>query len=303
MTAHSQRHRGRLFAALGVVYVVWSSSYLITSIGVRSLPPFLFGGVRFMIGGALLILLLRVLGRSFAPTLADFRHALAVGFLGVVVSNGCNAWSLQTVPSNQAALLNVSSALWICLLGAYGPRAHPLTKRVWTGLALGLLGAVLILLPGRGLGHVDPFAEGVILLGCLGWALATIYMRNNATSLDLLGFTGLQMLLGGLMLTGLGLAVGQLEHWHWTPAGMWALTYMVLLNACIAYVAFNWLAQNATPAQAGSYAYVNPAMAAVLGWVVAGERLGLTQIAGTVVILAGVMLASWPRRGIVTGSA
>ena len=126
-------HRTRLILCLGTVYVVWSASFLVTKIGVGSLPPFLFGSLRFVIGGLLLLIVARMVakrrGEPLLPRIdaAGWRSLLTVGALCVLVSNGLNVWGLQHVASNEAALLNVSSPFLIALLGTLGPRAHPLT--------------------------------------------------------------------------------------------------------------------------------------------------------------------------------
>jgi drug/metabolite transporter (DMT)-like permease len=278
--------RSRLLLCLVTVYLVWSSSFLFTKIGVTRLPPFLFGSVRFLVGGALLFLFSR---------LSAIRHGEAV--LPVLVSNGCNMWGLQTVTSGEAALLGVGATFLITLLGTMGPRAHPLTKPVLAGLLLGGVGLFLVVDPvggssAKGAGHT--LAEAVTLVGCIGWAVGTIYQRNASIQLDLMGFTGLQMMLGGAMMAVPALLGGEPARWSWDPAGLASLAWMTVMRSCIAYSAFAWLSVNATPAQIGSAGLVNPALAALLGWWVLDERLSAAQVAGMGVILVGVLLATWP---------
>ena len=304
MTAADAAHRSRLFLCLATVYLLWSSSFLATKIGVTRLPPFLFGSVRFIVGGALLFIVSRVLAvrRGAAPLpsidAAEWRRLLVVGFCTILVSNGCNMWGLQTVTSGEAALLGVGATFLITLLGTLGPRAHPLTTPVLAGLVLGALGLYLVVDPGgasssRAPGHA--LAETVILVGCVGWAVGTIHQRNSRMRLDLMGFTGLQMMLGGLMMAVPALLGGDLARWRWDPAGLAALAWMTIMSSCIAYTAFAWLSVNATPAQIGSTGLVNPALAALLGWWVLDERLSAPQLVGMGVILLGVLLATWPR--------
>lgn len=296
-------HRSRLLLCLATVYLVWSSSFLFTKIGVTRLPPFLFGSVRFMVGGALLFIVARALaarrGEAAVPVIgaAEWQRAAVVGFFTVLVSNGCNMWGLQTVTSGEAALLGVGATFLITLLGTMGPRAHPLTKPVLAGLLMGVVGLYLVVDPGgassaRGAGHA--LAEAVILIGCVGWAVGTIYQRNAAMQLDLMSFTGLQMMLGGAMMALPALLGGEPARWNWDPAGLAALAWMTIMSSCIAYSAFAWLSVNATPAQIGSAGLVNPALAALLGWWVLDERLSAAQLVGMGVILVGVLLATWP---------
>ncbi len=307
-------HRAKLVLCLGILYILWGGSYLVTSIGVHSLPPFLMSAVRFTFSGLALYGIARLLGAGRnRPTAADWRHLAIVGFLTVPVSNGFNVWSLQWLPSNQAALLNVSSAFWITILGTLGRRGHPLTALVAAGLSIGAFGVALILWPTGGdlatpgaaalLGaQLKPYPldsslvpQLAILLGCFGWAVGTTYLRNVDTGLDLLSFTGLQMFVGGLMLLVPATLAGDFAAWHWSLPGLGALFYLMVFNSLLAYTAYGWLSKHATPGQTGTYGLVNPAVATLLGWLVLDERLSGAQWLGTGVILAGVVLVSWPR--------
>ena len=307
----TSRHRSRLLLCLAIVYLIWGGSYIATSIGVHALPPFAFGAVRFTLAGLLLFIFARLraarTGATRAPiTLADWQHAALVAVGTVLLSNGCNVWGMQSVASNQAALLNTTSAFWIPLLGMCGARRHALQWRVGLGLLIGFAGTALIIWPQRAADAATLAMAGslwpqfVILIGCLGWAGGTIYMRNVQSRLDVLSFTGLQLFCGGLMLLGLALWRGDFAHWAWSWAGASAMIYLLLLSSCVAYAAYAWLAQHATPAQTGSYGLVNPAVAAALGWLVLGERLTQAQLIGMVIILAGVALVNWPESRPVT---
>jgi drug/metabolite transporter (DMT)-like permease len=307
--------RGRLALCFAIVYLVWGSTYLVTAVGVRAMPPFLFGAMRFLVGGALLLGVARSL-RSFrspqsrAEWHGEWRHILLVGAMAVLVSNGCNAWGLQYVPSNQGALLNATVAFWVTLFGLFGARAHRPDRRAWTGLALGLGGTALILLPRAPTGATPPSPWGplipelVILLGCMGWSLGTVLQRNTRSGFDLLSFTALQQLAGGLMLLAIGIGAGELSDlWQWSAEALWAMLFLAVVSSCIAYTAYAWLTQNATPSQVGTYALVNPAIATLLGWIALDEALVATQWVGMTVILVGVLLVNWPGTTRLRGAA
>jgi drug/metabolite transporter (DMT)-like permease len=286
-----------------IVYLVWGSSYLATSIGVKSLPPFLFGGVRFMLGGLLLAAIALALGRKLAVARPEWQHLLIVALGSVLISNGTNAWSMQWVASNQSALLNATAALWIALLATRGRRAHPLTRATLIGLVLGFAGAALIVWPRGGLAGSQLGLQSVILLGVVGWAAATVYMRNAESQLDVMVFTAWQMLLGGAMLTFVGIVLGEPARWTWSTPGLVAMAYMTIASSCLGYTAYAWLTQNVTPAAVGTYSYVNPAIAALLGWWFLDEHLSWQQLLGMVVMLGGVVIVSWPRRSTPTQAA
>jgi drug/metabolite transporter (DMT)-like permease len=222
-----------------------------------------------------------------------------LALLGVALCNGAQVWAMQWVPSHTSALLNASSALWIVLFGLFGVRAHRPDWRATTGLVAGFAGTVLLIWPtgAATAAQATPLLpQLVILAGCVVWSLGTIYMRNHSLHVDIFALVGMQMLLGGAWLTLAGLVAGEAGTWHWSRDGALALAYLVVFSCCFAYTAYAWLARHATPAQTGSYSYVNPAIAAVCGYLVLGETLTSLQGFGALVILAGVLMINWPGR-------
>lgn len=288
-----------LVLCLATVYFVWGTSYIATRVGVLALPPLLFGGVRFLIAGVLLTSVALLRGFTPAQLSGQWRHLLVMALLGVSISNGLQIWAMQWVPSHTGALLNASSALWIVLFGLTGRRAHHPGMRAVAGIAVGFAGTALLVLPAGHGGEATPLLpQLMILAACVVWSLCTIYMRNHSLAIDLFALVGLQMLLGGAFMTLAGLAHGDLAHWQWSLRGGLALAYLVVASSCFAYVAYAWLARHATPAQTGTYSYVNPALAAVAGYLILGERMGGLQMVGAAVILAGVLMINWPTRAL-----
>jgi drug/metabolite transporter (DMT)-like permease len=295
MSAHSS-HRAKLIVCFATVYLVWGSTYLVASIGVHELPPLLFGGIRFLCAGVLLGLTTLALGNRFDLDAAEWRHMVIVAIGNVVIANGGTNIAMQHVASNQTAILNASAALWIALLATRGRRAHALDRRTLTGLIIGFAGTVLIIWPGGSGGGNHLGYQMLILVAVFAWSASTVYIRNAHSKLDVLTFTAVQMTLGGLMLTAAGAATGELAEWHWSKTGLMAMGYLTLFSSCLAYTAFAWLAKTTTPAMVGTYSYVNPAIAAVLGWWILDEQLGPHQLIGMAVIFAGVALVSWPKK-------
>ena len=296
MSLRRLSHRGKLLLCFAIVYLAWGASFLATSIGVRALPPLLFGGCRCFAAGLLLLLIARFNGQRLVLSAPVLRNVSVVATGAILMSTGANVWSIQWLPSHQVALLNASSSLWIALFGVFGARGHPLSNRVLFGLAVGFAGTALIMLPrgDSGTAHAGLWQEGIVLLGCMAWAAATIFVRNSPSKLDVLSFTGLQMLIGGLMLTVAGLLAHELPRFHLSVQGLLAMLYLMLFSSCLGYTAFGWLTRNTTPARLGTYGYVNPMIATVLGWLVLGERLSALQLSGMAIILLGVALVSWP---------
>lgn len=284
--------RPLLAIALAIVYLVWGSSFIATKIMVTDAPPLVTAGLRFTTAG--LLLMAFAAWRHGPPVLnrTELRHVLLMAFLGVLFSNACHVIAMQSVQSNTAALLNASPALWIAWLGTLGPRKRPLGAAQQAGLFVGLAGVLMILAP-RGGFHAAGFGwQLLILLGCLSWSLGTIYHRNSAAVNPPLMFVALQMLAGGIGLVVLAATVGQPFDFDWTERAFAAFLFLTLASSCLAYSAYAWLTLHATPVVVGSYGYVCPAVAAVLGWLVLGETLSWIQILGMAVILSGIALVT-----------
>jgi drug/metabolite transporter (DMT)-like permease len=292
------RHSAKLLLCLAAVYLVWGSSFMFTKIAVSNLPIALFFAIRFVTAGAALAAIARFWNKDPWPRdLSDVRHILIAGFFMVFVSNGLNAWAMQYVPSNESALLNGTAAFWIAGLGVFGRRAHPLTRAATAGLAIGFAGTVLTLLPNGGVRAPHLLAEFGALGACFAFSLGTWYHRNIDTSVSSLMFTAMQMLFGGLMLLVLALLHDDWVRWNFRAPGLIALAYLTFASSGIAFTAYGWLMRNATPAVIGTYSYVNPAVAAYVGWQFLHESLSPMQLTGMLIIIMGVSILT------VTGSS
>lgn len=298
----ARKLRLQIRLALAIVYLVWGSAYLATKVMVTDEPPLVAAGLRFTLAGLLLGAF--AWWRSGPPRLSrvELRHIGIVALLAIVVSNGCNVLAMQHVQSNMAAMLNATPALWIAWFGTFGRHGTGLSGPARIGLLVGLAGVVLVLAPSAAVPPGTLRWQLVILLGCVGWSLATIYFRQAASTNDPLMFTALQMLTGGAALLTLAAASGEPFALQWTPRGIAAFLWLTLLSSCVAYSAYAFLALHTTPVIVGSFGFVNPAVAAFFGWLLLGETLGWTQVAGMLVILAGMALVTgyWrplPRAG------
>jgi drug/metabolite transporter (DMT)-like permease len=288
-------HRVRLLAAFATIYIVWGSSYMVTRIGVMHLPALLLGGMRYSCAGAIMLLVAAVSGRRVRPQAGEWRGLAVLAFFGVLLTNGIGVWAAQYVASNKSALLNATVPCWIVLLGTFGARSHRPDWRQLTGLACGFAGTVLVVQPSGG-AHSNLFPQLMILVACLNWAVSTTYMRNVRSRLPMPTLLGWQMLLGGLVMTVIAIAHGDIARWHWSLVGVLSLVFLIVFGSCLAFTAYAYLARRTTPTRLGTYGYVNPAIAAVLGWLVLNERLTELQLLGMGITLGGVLLINWPRR-------
>ncbi len=296
MNARSTPHHAlKLALCLGTIYVVWGSSFLFTKIAVNHLPGALFAAVRFCTAGIVLALVARFWSGDELPRRAlDLWHVAVAGFFMVFASNGINTWAMHYLPTHESALLNGTAAFWIAGLGVFGPRGHPLSRAALAGLMVGFAGTALMLMPNGAPRASSLIAELGVLLACLAWSLGTLYYRSIDTHLSSLMFMAMQMVMGGLMLLAVALVHGDLAHWEWNLPGMLALGYLTLFSSCLAYAAYGWLTRHSKPALIGTYGYVNPAIAAFLGWRFMHERLSGAQLSGMAVIILGVGILTLP---------
>lgn len=282
----------QIVLALGTVYLVWGSTYLGIRIGVQELPPVLFAGVRFDIAGALMLAFALWRGHALPRLVADWRKILITALLMLTAANGLVTWSEQWVESNQAALIVATSALWMAWMGTLGGSGEKLSPMTLAGLLLGFAGVAVLVGGGLHLQLAPLGAYFALLLSPVLWAAGSVYSRRNPMSCSPLMTAALQMCITGVVQTALGLALGEAPRWHYDRDAYLALIYLAIFGSCLAYGAYFWLVHEVSPATLGTYAYVNPAVAVLLGWWLLDEHLNATQLAGTGVILVGVVLVS-----------
>ncbi|MEO7558124.1 MAG: EamA family transporter [Gammaproteobacteria bacterium] len=284
--------RLKIGLAFLTVYLVWGSTYLAIRIGVADLPPALFAGARFIASGVAIGIYARYRGIAFPDSWREWKLITVVGVLLLVGANGLVVWGEQWVPSNQAALIIATTALWIAGIGTLGPRGEALTRQTMLGLAVGFVGVAVLMFPhGQELSISHMAGQLAIMLSALLWASGSIYGKRQPSAVPPLMAAAMQMLVAGFILCGIGLAAGELSRWTWTLSGSGALAYLIVFGSTT-YAVYIWLLHTVTPAQLGTYAYANPVVAVALGWWVLGETLSIGQGLGILIILAGVLLVS-----------
>jgi drug/metabolite transporter (DMT)-like permease len=284
------RQRLQLIAAFAIVYVVWGSTYLAIRIGVADLPPALLAGARNTSAG-LALMSFAWARTGMAPWRSpDWKIAVPVGLAMIALANGFTTWAEDWVPSNQTALISVCSALFTAWFGTFGVRGHPLSLRAKVGLAIGFIGALLLLTPGHGFSLEHLGAQLLILISTMSWAAGAMWGRHKQPSTPPLMLASMQMLTGGIALLIVGFATGEASQWQWTVKGIGAVVYLAVFGSCMSYTTYIWLVRRVTPDKLSTIAYVNPLVAVVLGWLVLDETLNRWQFLGMLVLLFGVLL-------------
>ncbi|TXI04890.1 MAG: EamA family transporter [Rhizobium sp.] len=282
----------QILLAFAIVYIVWGSTYLGIRVAVEAIPPALCAGLRFDIAGTLILLYALARGQRLPSSGRDWLIIAFTGVLMLVGGNGLVTYSEQWVPSNQAALVVGTSALWIAWFGTFGTRGEKLRPLTVAGLLLGFAGVAVLVGGGISARMAPVLAYLALLLAPVTWAIGSVYARRQPVKNTPLVTAALQMLTAGVVMTVMGLLMGEQSHIRWEPRSLIALAYLIVFGSCIAYAAYVWLVHEVTPALLGTYAYVNPAVAVLLGWLMLGETLTQTQVAGTLIILLSVVMVT-----------
>jgi drug/metabolite transporter (DMT)-like permease len=285
--------RAKLVAAFAAVYVLWGSTYLAIRFGVETIPPFLMAGTRHLAAGLLLFAWTRWSGEP-RPDARHWRTGFFVGGLMLLGGNGLVTWAERRVPSGLAALIVASVPLWMTLLDGLHKRVRP-PLPVAGGILVGLAGLVVLVAPGHfaGNGRVDLLGAGALLLAALCWASGSLYSRHARLPKSVLTSTAIQMIGGGTLLWLVGLAGGEGSRLHLaavSPRSLLSLAYLIVFGSLVGFSAYVWLLRATTPARVSTYAYVNPLVAVLLGWLFAGEAVTPRIVLATIAIVGSVAL-------------
>jgi drug/metabolite transporter (DMT)-like permease len=274
------------------VYLVWGSTYLAIAIGVQGYPPFAMGAIRMLAAGALFYAVLRWRGVP-APTRAQWRNLAAMGVFMVLFANGLVNLAQTEVSSGLAAIAVASMPLFVAVFSTL--KGRRLGALEWTGIVVGLGGVALLNvgseLRGSWLGMV------CLIVAPLSWAWGSVWSRDQDLPTPFMSAAG-QMLCGGVLMAIASLVLG--ERFAGVPPldSTLALVYLALFGSIVGFTAYVWLLSNVRPAVATSYAYVNPAIAVMLGTLVLHERFDADTWVAMGVILASVVLVTRaPKRG------
>ncbi len=274
---------------LGVLYTVWSTTYLAIKVAVRpgGFPPFLMSGARILAAGAMLGLIALVLRRPLRVSKRDFGVILAAGLLLWIGGNGAVTWAEQQADSNYAALLVGALPIWVALIEAIVDRKLP-SGRLALALALGFSGVALLVLPELLAAEgADTASVLALLFAPISWGMGTVLQARAKPKAAPLTSAALQQLAGGVVFLLIAAAVGERMPAQAAPEAWWAWAYLVVFGG-LAFLSFVQAVQHLPTRVVMTYAYVNPVGAAFLGWWLLGEQITWITAAGAALVLLGV---------------
>jgi drug/metabolite transporter (DMT)-like permease len=291
------RRTWKTWACFAIIYFVWGSTFLAIKVGVREVPPFLLAAIRFLVAGAALFGWMAARGEQL-PKRREWASAVLVALLIFVGDYGLLFWAERRVPSGVAAVMMATIPVFMTLSEIVILKTRRMSWRLGLALAVGLGGVIVLVSPGLQLGGaaIGPAIQGVgaaaLIFGAICWSVASVLTRR----LPLPGSKGMssgsQMLAGGLLLTAVSAGLGELRGFQIgavSAGAWWALAYLIVLGSILGFTAYVWLLHHESPTVVGTYAYVNPVVAVLVGFWLGGEAIGLRTVAGMVLVLVSVI--------------
>lgn len=286
--------------AFAIIYFVWGSTFLAIRIGVAEVPPFLLAGMRFLVAGLAIYFWMLAQGEP-SPTPRQWTSAFLLALLIFVMDYGLLFWAEQRVPSGVAAVMLATIPAFMALSEIIILRTQRLTLRLILALLIGLAGVAMLMSRSLNLGGpaIDTAGAIALIVAAIGWSIAAALTLKLPLPPSKVMNSGAQMLAGGILLFLVSAALREFRNFH--PAAVsraaWlSLLYLIVAGSIIAFTAYIWLIHHQSPTKVGTYAYVNPVIAVLLGFFFAGESLGTRTVLGTLFVLIGVIvITTMPR--------
>jgi drug/metabolite transporter (DMT)-like permease len=285
--------RFKLLLAFFLIYFIWGSTYLAIRFAIETMPPFLMAGVRFFVAGLLMFGFMRMRGVA-NPDGWQWLHLSVIGTFLFLGGNGFVVWAEQYINSGLAALLVSTLPLWLILLDWLWAKGPAPSRMAMVGISLGIVGTVLLVDPARIVGSsIHLPGAAMVVLASLCWAIGSIYSKKIKQPASIFMSAACQMIGGGASLLVVAIVLG--EPARFDPSAISAVSlagflYLLVFGSMVAISAYVWLLQNASATRVSTYAFVNPAVAIFLGWLLADEEINLHIMLGAGIILAGVFL-------------
>jgi drug/metabolite transporter (DMT)-like permease len=291
----------KVLLAFAIIYFVWGSTFLAIRVGVHELPPFLFAGMRFLVAGLALYGWMRFRGTP-SPTLRQWGAAFLLAVLIFVLDYGLLFWAEQRVPSGIAAVMMATIPVFMAISEITILRTQRLTVRLAIALLVGIAGVAVLVSHTASLGEnaIDTAGACALIVAAISWATASALTRKLPLPDAKAMSSGAQMLAGGVLLLFTAASLGEFRGFRMQTVsrGAWeALAYLIVAGSIVAFTAYVWLIHHESPTKVGTYAYVNPVVAVLVGYFLGGEAIGPRTIAGTLLVLVSVIvITTTPRR-------
>jgi drug/metabolite transporter (DMT)-like permease len=294
MEATTQPRAWKVLLAFAIIYFVWGSTFLAIRVGVREVPPFLLAAIRFLVAGLVLYSWMRAKGTP-SPTAREWGSASLLAILIFVFDYGLLFWAEKRVPSGIAAVMMATIPVFMAIAEIGILRTQRLTLRLATALLVGIGGVAVLVSHSVSFGEAPINTAGAcaLIVAAISWSIAASLSRKVPLPAAKAMSSGAQMLAGGVFLTLTAGLLGEFRGFHVQAVsrGAWlALAYLIVAGSIIGFTAYVWLIHHESPTKVGTYAYVNPVVAVLVGYFLGGEAIGPRTIVGTLLVLVSVIV-------------
>ena len=290
----THRSTWKTLSAFAIIYFVWGSTFLAIRVGVHEVPPLILAAIRFGIAGAVLYAWVMATGER-SPSARQWMSASLLAIFIFVVDYGLLFWAEQRVPSGIAAVMLATIPAFMTLSEIIFLRTQRLTVRLGLALLIGIGGVGVLMSRTLDLGGapIDTLGALALLIASISWSISSVLSRKLPLPASKMLSSGAQMLAGGVFLTLAAAAFGEFHHFHPSSvsrAAWFSLGYLIVAGSIIGFTAYVWLLHHESPTKVGTYAYVNPLVAVIVGYFLGGEALGPRTILGTLLVLVSVVV-------------
>jgi drug/metabolite transporter (DMT)-like permease len=284
----------KIVLAFATIYLVWGSTFFAIRVGVHEIPPFLMASMRFLVAGSVLYGWMIAQGER-SPSGRQWTSVSLLAVLIFVFDYGLLFWAEQRVPSGIAAVMMATIPVFMSLSEIAILRTRRLTFPLVLALLIGLGGVAVLMSRTLNLGGapIDTLGAVALIVASMSWSLSSVLTRKLPLPSSKVMSSGAQMLAGGVFLAVAAAALGEFRTFHPRAVSLaaWlALLYLIVAGSIIAFTAYVWLIHHESPTKVGTYAYVNPVVAVLVGYFLGGEALGLRTILGTLFVLISVVV-------------
>ncbi len=299
MEHKADRPTWKTLLAFAIIYFVWGSTFLAIRVGVHEVPPLLLAAMRFLVAGLVLYVWSVARGEP-SPTRRQWISASLLALLIFVFDYGLLFWAEIRVPSGIAAVMMATIPAFIALSEVIFLRTQRLSVRLAFALLLGIAGVAILVSHSLNLGGapIDTIGAAALIFASLTWSVAAVLNRKLTLPQSKVMSAGAQMLAGGVMLTLAAAGFGEFRNFHPSAIsrGAWlALLYLIVAGSIVGFTAYVWLIHHESPTKVGTYAYVNPVVAVLVGYFLGGEALGIRTVLGTICVLISVVVITTAR--------
>lgn len=291
------------YIALGLVSFFWGTTYIAARIGAQHIPGLFVAGVRQFMSGLILVSFFLIKGYKI-PGWQVLKRISIQGIFLLCIANGLLTWSVEFISGGLAAIIAALVPLFIALFTVWLSKCAKITRVMIIGLVVGFAGVITVFYDYLGQMQNRSFLFGVVLalLSTLSWSFGTVYTAKQKPKIEILFSVGLQMLIAGILMLIVCGITGKYSNLAFADqSSLLALLYLIVFGSLLAYSAYVFAISKLPPTRVSIYAYINPIVAVLLGWLLLAEKMNLVMLLGMLITLGGVYIVNQESKKVKNG--